>query len=199
MYRKDKKEEFYTQQAHKENYPARSVYKLKEIDEKLKIIKKGDYVLDIGSAPGSWLLYVSRKIGERGKVFGIDTHDLRIEKKDNMFFLKEDIKSFDFSNYFKDKKFDSVIADLSPKTIGVKSVDSAISLELAEMAFDISKKTLKKGGNFVCKVFESENTKNLLKEVSLHFKETKKFIPKAVVKRSREFYIIAKKFKKAAL
>lgn len=195
MYRKDKKEEFYTQQAHKENYPARSIYKLKEIDERFKIIKRGDIVLDIGSAPGSWLLYVSKKIGERGLVFGIDIQELKIEKKDNIIFLNKDIKDFDFLGYFKDKKFNLIIADLSPKTTGIKSIDSAMSLELAEMAFDIAQKTLKNKGNFICKVFESQDTKNFLKEVSFCFKDVRKFIPKAVAKRSREFYIVAKKFK----
>jgi 23S rRNA (uridine2552-2'-O)-methyltransferase len=77
MYRKNKKEEFYTKKAKEEGYPARSVYKLLQIDEEFGIIRKGDSVLDLGSAPGSWLLYVSKKIGKKGRVFGIDKKALK--------------------------------------------------------------------------------------------------------------------------
>jgi len=72
MYRKDQKEEFYTKLARQEGYPARSVYKLKEINEKYRILRKGDKVLDLGAAPGSWLLYLSDVVGKSGRVVGID-------------------------------------------------------------------------------------------------------------------------------
>ena len=68
MYRKDRQNEFYTTLARKQGFPARSIYKLKEINEKHKIIKEGDRVLDLGCAPGSWLLYISQKVGDKGKV-----------------------------------------------------------------------------------------------------------------------------------
>jgi len=94
MYRKSKKEEFYTRRAKEEGYPARSVYKLKEIDDKYKIFKQGDRVLDLGCAPGSWMLYIAQKIGKKGEVVGVDTDDLKIVKEENMIFIQKDVAAF---------------------------------------------------------------------------------------------------------
>ncbi|HXK32162.1 MAG: hypothetical protein A2Z68_00630 [Candidatus Nealsonbacteria bacterium RBG_13_38_11] len=193
MYRKDRKQDPYTILAQKQGYPARSVYKLKEIDEKYKIIQKGDSVLDLGSAPGSWLLYISQKIGNKGQAVGVDSEDVKIAGNSNISFIKKDIfdlKEFDFKN-----KFQSVVSDLAPKTSGVKFLDSEKSLELAEKSFEIAKFVLMPGGNFVCKVFESGASSELFEKVKGHFDSTKRFRPKAVIRTSKEFYIIGKGFK----
>ena len=137
MYRKDRKNEFYTTLARKEGYPARSVYKLKEIDERYKIIRKGNRVLDLGSAPGSWLLYISQKVGDKGKVIGVDIEEIKIPQKTNIIFIKRSIFDLKESD-FKDK-FETVVSDLSSKTSGVKFLDAGKSLELAEKAFEIVK------------------------------------------------------------
>ncbi len=193
MYRKAKKEEFYTVLARKEGYPARSVYKLKEIDKKYKIIRKGDRVLDLGCAPGSWLLYISQKVGEKGRVIGIDIGDIKIAQKPNILFIKKSI--FDLNNPDFKGKYRVVVSDLSPKTAGVKFLDAGKALELAKMAFEIAKSVLLPGGNFICKIFEGESSGELFKEVSKYFEFTKRFRPKAVIKESKEFYIIGKGFK----
>jgi len=130
MYRKDRKNELYTVLAKKEGYPARSVYKLKEIDEKYKIIKKSSRVLDLGCAPGSWLLYISQKVGNKGKVIGVDIEEIKIPQKANIIFIKRSILDLKESD-FKDK-FEVVVSDLSSKTSGVKFLDAGKSLELAE-------------------------------------------------------------------
>jgi len=192
MYRKGFKNEFYTRKAKEEGYPARSVYKLKEIDEKYKIFKKGDKVLDLGAAPGSWLLYISNKIGERGKVIGIDIEEIKIPKKNNIIFLKKDVFSLTGDDFRE--KFDVLVADLSPKTSGVKSVDVAKSLELSKKALEIAKEFSKEGGSFICKVFEGEGSSEFLKQTSASFEFAKRFKPKAVRKESKEFYIAAKGF-----
>lgn len=193
MWRKGKKHEHYTKLAHEEGYPARSVYKLKEINERFRLIKKGDRVLDLGSAPGSWLIYLSEKVGRQGKVIGFDIEDIKIEAKDNLVFYKKSImelKPADFNG-----KFNAVVADLSPKTSGIRDIDVGISLELSETAFSIAQMFLKKGGNFVCKIFETETTPGFFRKVSQSFKIAKRFRPMAVIKGSREFYIVAKGFK----
>ena len=190
MYRKDRKEDFYTTLAKKEGYPARSIYKLKEIDEKYRIIKKGDWVLDLGSAPGSWILYLSQKVGDKGKVVGIDLEEVKIQSKRNIVLLKKNIfglQGLDFKN-----KFDIVVSDLAPKTSGVKSLDSGRSLELTEKSFEIAKSVLMLGGNFVCKIFEGKENDEFFKRVGDSFVFAKRFKPKAVIKKSREFYIVAK-------
>lgn len=193
MYRKDRKQDSYTILAQKQGYPARSVYKLKEINEKYKIIKKGDRVLDLGSAPGSWLLYISQKVGSKGKAVGVDTEDVKILNNPNISFIKKDIfdlKEFDFKGKFK-----TVVSDLAPKTSGLKFVDAEKSLELAEKSFEIARSVLMPGGNFVCKVFENESSSEFFKKVEGHFDFAKRFRPQAVVSTSKEFYIIGKGFK----
>jgi len=190
MYRKDRKNEFYTTLARKEGYPARSVYKLKEIDERYKIIRKGNRVLDLGSAPGSWLLYISQKVGDKGKVIGVDIEEIKIPQKTNIIFIKRSIFDLKESD-FKDK-FETVVSDLSSKTSGVKFLDAGKSLELAEKAFEIVKSVLVPGGNFVCKIFQSELSDEFFKKAKNCFDFAKRIKPKAVIKKSKEFYIIGK-------
>jgi 23S rRNA (uridine2552-2'-O)-methyltransferase len=193
MYRKDRKNEFYTMLAKKEGYPARSVYKLKEIDEKYKIIKKSNRVLDLGCAPGSWLLYISQKVGNKGKVVGVDIEEIKIPQKANIIFIKRsilDVKESDFKD-----KFEVVVSDLSLKTSGVKFLDTGKSLELAEKSFEIAKLFLLPGGNFVCKIFENESSDEFFKKVKNCFDFAKRFRPKAVIKKSKEFYVIGRGFR----
>ena len=192
MFRQDKQNEFYTILAKKDGYPARSVYKLKEIDEKYKIFKKGDRVLDLGCSPGSWLLYISQKVGKQGKVIGIDLEEIKIPQKANIVFIKKSIFDLKESS-FKDK-FEAVVSDLSPKTSGVEFLDAAKSLELAERSFEIAKSVLLPYGNFVCKLFENESSNKFFKKVENCFDFAKRFRPKAVTKKSKEFYIIGRKF-----
>lgn len=193
MYRKDRQNEFYTALAKKEGYPARSVYKLKELDEKYEIIKKGNRVLDLGSSPGSWLLYISQKVGDKGKVTGVDVEEIKIPQKANIVFIKKDILDLKEDD-FRDK-VEVVVSDMSSKTSGIKFLDSGKSLELAERAFEIAKSVLLPGGNFVCKIFENEESEEFFKKVKKCFDFAKRFRPRAVIKRSREFYIIGRGFR----
>jgi 23S rRNA (uridine2552-2'-O)-methyltransferase len=196
MYRKNKINEFFTRKAKEEGYPARSVYKLKEIDEKYHLFKKGDKVLDLGCAPGSWLIYVASKIGSQDKVVGVDIKDIKIPPRENIIFIKKDVMDFEKSGIMEsDQKYQAVISDLAPSTSGIELVDTGKSLELCEKAFDIAKKVLTPGGNFVCKIFEGEFTNDFFKKVEKSFKFTKRFRPKAVIKRSKEFYIVGKMFR----
>lgn len=193
MYRKDKKDEFYTRKSKKEGYPARSVYKLKDIDEKYKILKKGDIVLDLGSAPGSWTLYISRKVGREGRVLAIDLEGLKFQAQGNIIFVKRDVLKLDevdLKNWMG--KFDVVVSDLAPKTSGVISVDVGRSLELSEKSFEIAKTVLKKNGNFLCKIFEGEGTADFIETVKKSFKTLRRARPSAIIKRSKEFYVVAK-------
>ncbi|MBU1045914.1 RlmE family RNA methyltransferase [Patescibacteria group bacterium] len=189
---KNTRQDFYFKKAKEENYPARSVYKLQEIDKKYRLIKRGDLVLDIGCAPGSWMIYLSGKIGKKGRVTGVDVVDLKISLKDNMKFIKGDIRELvgSFS-----ERFDAIVSDAAPGTSGIHFVDTAKSLELAKTALDIAKQSLKARGIFVCKTFEGEGTEEFLKEIKRLFNFVKSYRPSAVRKYSREFYLIAKIFK----
>ena len=189
MYRKNLKDEYYTRKSREENYPARSVYKLQEIDEKFKIFKTGDCVLDLGCAPGSWLLYIAEKVGDKGKAIGTDIMDLKIKLPENAEFIKSDIIDFNI-----DKTFDIVVSDVAPHTSGEHFVDAENSLECCERVLEIMKNNLKAGGNFVCKILEGEGTGNFFQKIKKSFESAKIYKPRASRKESRETYIIGKNY-----
>ena len=188
----------YTKQAKAEGYPARSIYKLKEIDETFKLLKKGQRVLDLGCAPGSWLMYIAQRVGEQGKVIGIDTNQIKIVLPKNCFFKQESI--FDFGTTYDDrhmlsqKKFNVVVSDVAPKTTGMKEKDAGESLALCQRAFEIAENVLLENGAFVCKIFESQESNDFLKEIKNSFKAVKRYKPKASLKHSKEFFIVATGF-----
>jgi len=190
-----KPQDHYFKKAKKEGYPARSVYKLQEIDEKFHIFKPGDLVLDLGCSPGSWLLYIEKVISSDGKVIGIDLKPITVPSsaifiQENIFELKaEQIQDILQKNNLP-SKFDVIVSDLAPSTSGVKDVDSDRSLELIKKAFSFIPPLLKKEGSFVCKAFESNDVHFLAKKVSTLFRFFKIFKPRATRKRSRELYII---------
>lgn len=192
---------FYTDKARELGYPARSVFKLEEIDKKLKLIKVGFKVLDLGAAPGSWSIYAAKKIGPQGKIIAIDLSPLKIQLK-NVFFYQQDLFDVDekFLAQIKERhgidRFDLVLSDAAPATSGIRNTDAVRSLELVEQAFAIAKMCLKNKGNFVVKVFESNEINDLLKEAQKYFGRFMRFRPQAVRKISKEFYLVGAKFKK---
>lgn len=195
MIRKGLELEYYTRKAHAEGYPARSVYKLREINEKFHIFKKGDKVLDLGASPGSWLLYISEKVGARGIVAAIDIEELKSKTPSNAIFIKKDIAEIDFNSLKSiSAEFDAVVSDMSPSTSGIRFLDAEMSRELSEKALEIALQVLKKGGNFICKIFEGERSEDFFKKVKNNFKVAKRFRPKAVRRESKEQYIVALNF-----
>jgi len=207
MKREFSKNDFFTQKAKKEGYPARSVYKLQEIDEKFKLLQKGFFVLDLGCAPGSWLLYIGNKVSMTGKVVGVDILDLNIKPLNNTVFIKKDVLSDDFFDIFSRPprsgsfptsgvgRFNVVVSDMAPNTTGLLELDVANCLELTQRALEISIEVLAKNGNFVCKIFEGPGTDNFVKETKKYFQMVKRYRPQAVRRGSKEFYLIAKGFK----
>lgn len=197
--------DFYTKKARQENYPARSVYKLKEIDGHFQLVKKGDKVLDLGAAPGSWLMYLSKQVGESGLVIAVDIVDLAIFLPSNAKFFKQDILAagINFTSLFTNlqplqsirppggRKFNVVLSDLAPQTSGIRSNDVASSLELCQKAWQIAQDVLIAGGHFVCKVFEGQGADNFVKQLKPYFQIVKKAKPQAIRKHSKEFYLVA--------
>ena len=182
-----------TLQAKKENYPARSVYKLKEIQAKFKILKRGDSVMDLGCSPGSWLLYAALCVGPRGEVLGIDLKKIDIKLPENVSSFTGDI--LDTPREFNDfaaKGCNVVLSDMAPSTTGRKDVDAARSFELCETALNCALKFLKPGGGFVCKIFQGSEFKKFEKRVKLEFQVSKIFKPDSCRKASKEIYIIGK-------
>jgi 23S rRNA (uridine2552-2'-O)-methyltransferase len=184
-------DDFYTQLAKKENYPARSVYKLKEIDEKLNIFKKGQKVLDLGCAPGSWLKFAGEKTGVGGLVIGIDLKKTDIPLQENSKTFQGDIyekETIDFLSSFG--PYDILMSDMAPDTTGVKYADSVKSAALCEAALYLCPSLLKTGGIFIAKIFQGPDFDNFAKQVLSEFEKRKIFKPKACRKNSKEVYII---------
>jgi len=184
-------EDHYSRRAKKERFPARSVYKLQEIQRKHHLIKKGDKVLDLGCAPGSWLLYAANLTGNKGQVAGIDLKPVTEKVPSHVRIYTGDILTLD-DRFFESlgKDFNVVVSDMSPATTGNKHVDSARSFNLCQAALSIAQTLLIPGGSFVCKIFQGEDFKDFLDSVRSVFKSQKIFKPQASRKASKEIYII---------
>lgn len=193
-----KVKDHYFKKAKKENFLARSVYKLDEIDQKYKVMKKGDTVADLGYHPGSWIQYTSKKIGEQGKVVGIDIKPVNVKLtnlKNVSLFEKSIFDVNVLEDLGVDDLFDVVISDMAPNTTGIRSVDQDRSLNLVEEVFRILPDFLKPGGHFVIKVFDSHQAQQFLKENQKLFKEFHKLKPKSTRSVSKEFFAIGKGYK----
>ena len=180
----------YFKKAKDEGYRARSVFKLEAIQNRFHILKPGYKVLDLGAAPGSFLQYMSKIIGEKGIAIGIDLQEIKNLNLPNVKTYVGDI--FDDAVYEKIRidEFDVVTSDLAPKTSGVKFLDAGRSLDLSLKVLDVAKSRLKKGGSAVIKILPGFNEGDLIHEAKGLFKTVKKFRPEAVRKTSGEKYII---------
>jgi 23S rRNA (uridine2552-2'-O)-methyltransferase len=193
-----KVKDHYFNKAKKDNYFARSIYKLEEIDKKYKIIKKGNNVLDLGYHPGSWIQYTSQKVGEEGKVVGIDIKEVntKIQAISNVEVFKKDIHDVkSLQDLGVEDKFDVVVSDMAPNTTGIKSVDQARSLGLVEMVFYHLPSFLKEKGNFVIKVFDSNDAQVFLKQQKTMFHKFHFLKPKSTRSVSKEFFVIGVGYK----
>ena len=176
-----------------ENYPARSVYKLEEIQNKFKVIQKKDQVLDLGCAPGSWLLYAARQVGDQGKVFGIDLKAVEIKLPSWVTMIQDNILQMADETFLaRATAFDVVLSDMAPATTGRKDVDALRSFELCRMALDAADKYLKPNGHFVCKIFQGNEFNEFKKIVKQAYKTSHIFKPESCRKQSKEIYIIGK-------
>lgn len=191
MGRGNRWDDHYTRRARQENWLARSVYKLEEIDRKYRLIQPGYHILDLGCYPGSWSQYCIQKSGPRGQVVGVDLNEPERLKSDVFRFIKADVLSVDIEWLLGQVGLcDVVLSDLAPKTSGIAVTDVSRSLALAARALSIALALLKGRGHFLCKVFEGAGTDDLKKRVSAHFRQLRISRPSAVRKASREMYLL---------
>lgn len=189
--RKDK----FFKKARKEGHRARSVYKLREINNKYDLIKKDDRVLDLGCAPGSWLEEVTNLISS-GLVVGIDME--KMKPINNTTFIQGNINDEETLEEIEDASeiFDVILSDLAPKTTGVKEIDQFQAMSINIRVLEICDKFLKKrSGRLLMKAFQGREFQNTIKEVKKRFRYVKIIKPDAVRKGSKEVYIIAKEFR----
>lgn len=193
-----KVKDHYFHKAKKENFLARSVYKLEEIDDRFKIISKGNQIVDMGYHPGSWIQYTSEKIGPTGTLVGLDIKPInsKLLNLKNVRLYEKDVLTIEtMEELGVVDQFDVVLSDMAPNTTGIRSVDQDRSLILVEMVFSLLPKFLKPGGNLVIKVFESHVAQVFLKEQKNRFQEFHYLRPKSVRSVSKEFFVIGKNFK----
>jgi len=146
-------QDHFGRRAKTQGYPARSVYKLQEIDRRLSLFKPGQRVLDLGAAPGSFSLYAAERVGVKGQVIGVDLQEIRIAAPPNVRFLQQDIAQLDPATLGV-AQFDVVLSDMAPHTSGQRHRDQYLSYELYMQALRVTEALLAPGGHFVGKLFQ---------------------------------------------
>ena len=182
----------YVRQSKLEGYRSRAVYKLKELDEKFKIIKNNLNILDVGSAPGSWTQYLSEK-SKGSKIMSIDLKE--VEKIKDVYHVVGDFLDNKnqkmITDYFP-KKIDLVVSDMAVNTTGNKNLDSIQTGELSLTAMHFAIGMLRPKGIFLSKIFMGSTLNEIVENAKKNFKESKIFKPPSSRKDSKESFIICK-------
>lgn len=199
------KPDFWAQKAKKEGYPARSVYKLEEIAAKFGLLKsakappgaRGPAVLDIGAAPGSWSLWLLRRLNGSGRLVAVDLEELGIARTaDNFVFIKGDILDEAVRARLREAgPYSLVLSDAAPATTGKRLVDQGRSEELVEAVMALAYEVLAPGGALVAKIFQGGEEKRLIGELKTRFARARAFKPEACRSISFETYLVASGFK----
>ena len=182
----------YVRQSKLEGYRSRAVYKLKELDEKFKIVKNNLSILDIGSAPGSWTQYLSEK-SKGSKIMSIDLKE--VDKIQDVYHVVGDFLDNKnqkmITDYFP-KKIDLVVSDMAVNTTGNKNLDSIQTGELSLTAMHFAIGLLRPKGIFLSKIFMGSTFNEIVENAKKNFKESKIFKPPSSRKDSKESFIICK-------
>lgn len=190
----------YVKLAKKEGFRARAAYKLKEIDEQLHLIKPGDLVVDLGSAPGAWSQYVRRKLSPAGAAVGaldgtiLALDLLPMEPVEGVIFLQGDFRepevAAQLEKLMAGRKADAVVSDMAPNLSGIASADAARIAHLVELAVEFAQAHMKPDGALVCKVFHGSGYSQLAKLFKERFKVVKPLKPKASRDKSSETFLV---------
>ncbi|RVU84484.1 23S rRNA (uridine(2552)-2'-O)-methyltransferase RlmE [Leucothrix sargassi] len=186
----------YVKLSQKEGYRSRAIYKLKEIQEKDRIISQGMTVVDLGAAPGGWCQYAVELVGKKGRVIGSDI--LPIDPLPFVEFIQGDFTDErildELLELIGKDKADIVISDMAPNLSGNDAIDQPTSIYLCELALDMAQRILAPNGSMIVKLFQGAGSDEYLKEVKKSFRQVKIRKPKASRARSREVYVVAQQF-----
>jgi 23S rRNA (uridine2552-2'-O)-methyltransferase len=175
-------------------FAARSVYKLEEIDRKLRLLRAGDRVLDLGCRPGSWLQYARKAVGEGGAVVGIDRDPLP-QPIPGARVLRADLMTVTDAELLGElKAFDVVLSDMAPNTTGIRATDQARSAALVEEALARAERLLAPGGAFVAKIFQGPDVEAIRKRMATRFSDVRTLKPDGSRAESAEIYLAGKGF-----
>ncbi len=193
--------DFYSKKAKKDKYPARSVYKLEEVQKKYRFLRRGDSVLDLGCYPGSWSLYASEVVGSKGLVVGVDLQEADKAPRSggaDIQWLCEDIMEPGLIKEVRRIRpaFKVLISDLAPKTTGNRWADHQKSIGLVRRTLALAEILLHDKGHYLCKVFQGEDFPDFFQEVKKRFQMVKTIKPKSSRTESREVFVLAMGYKK---
>jgi len=192
-----KVKDHYYKLAKDQNYSARSVFKLEEIDKKYQIIKRGMTVLDLGASPGSWTEYTLKKLGPKGKMIAIDLKPLQKTFSDQVYFIEKNIFKLSGDDFpMSNIQFDLVMSDMAPNTTGNKGLNHQKSLDLCSEVIKICDQYLKPNSNLICKGFQGVDFQEfIIEEIKPRFNRYKLFKPGSSRKESVEIFIIGFSYK----
>ncbi|MEZ5479885.1 MAG: 23S rRNA (uridine(2552)-2'-O)-methyltransferase RlmE [Thiolinea sp.] len=186
----------YVKRAQQEGFRSRAVYKLKEIQEKDRLIKPGFKVVDLGAAPGGWSQFAVPLVGKHGRVVASDI--LPIDPLPFVEFVQGDFREDEVLQsllaVLGNEQADLVISDMAPNMSGMEAVDQPRAMYLCELALDMAQQVLKPGGSFLVKLFQGEGSEDFLRDVRARFKTVKIRKPAASRPRSREVYVLGQGF-----
>lgn len=182
----------FTKAAKDRGFPARSVFKLEEIDRRVRLFRQGQRVLDLGAAPGSWSLYAAQKIGGKGQLLAIDLQPLGTAFPPNAEFVQGDALSLENPELSRFAPYDVVISDMAPSTTGMRDLDQTRSFELFMRALDIADALLAPGGSFVGKIFMGPDFPAAKKRLKELFAEDRAIRPEGTRTTSYEIFLIGK-------
>ncbi|MFZ5799552.1 MAG: RlmE family RNA methyltransferase [Desulfobulbus sp.] len=194
-----KVQDYYFNKAKKENYPARSVYKLEEVQKKHRILKPGQRVLDLGCHPGSWSLYAAQVVGANGVVVGVDLQrtDLPPQKGHaEIHWLCYDVFAEGLVPELRKSwpGFHVLLSDMAPRTTGSQYADHQQSMRLVRRTMEIADALLHENGTFYCKAFQGEDFPVVQQECKRLFREVKVVKPDSSRKESREMFLLGRGF-----
>ncbi|MEQ1568599.1 MAG: RlmE family RNA methyltransferase [Myxococcota bacterium] len=177
-------------QAKEEGYAARSVFKLREIDQRARLLRPGQRVVDLGCSPGSWSTYAAERVGGRGVVLGVDIDEPAVRAGPVLVKSVLEVTADEILAALGGPP-DVFLSDMAPRTTGDPSGDHYIQIELATRAFELAEATLVDGGSFVCKVFDGTDAHAFVQRIRARFTDTKRVRPEAVRQNSREFFVVS--------
>ena len=187
----------YFKKAKLEGYRSRAAYKLIELNQRFRLLRPGDAVVDLGAAPGGWLQVAAKAVGPNGRVVGVDLQAINPFNESNITLLEGDITTAGIQAKIKEligRPADSVLSDLAPKLSGIRDADMARCLELNRMALQVAVELLRPGGALLIKSFVSEDLQTFTGELKQYFSAVQRTKPEATRQGSSEFYFCAKGF-----
>ncbi len=186
----------YVQQARRDGWRSRAVYKFEQIDKKERLLRPDMICIDLGSAPGSWSQYVSEKLSGRARIIALDL--LPMDSLPCVEFIQGDFREDDVLHVLQDSlgagKADLVMSDMAPNISGNKAVDQPRSMYLVELALDFAARVLGPRGDFVCKLFQGDGSDALIASARRQFQRVRVMKPKASRPGSREVYLVARNY-----